>query len=349
MPKGGKPLSVGILGFDGLNALDFTGPLETLAVAGVDETKQDSSHYYDVKIIGVTGKSFISDSGIVFRAQETLSNLLTLDTLVIPGGSGMRQRSTTRTIENWLTARAADIRRIVCVCRGIYPVAESGLLNGRKVTTHWKFAQDVSRRFTKLRLDHTCSFVKDGPFYTCGGGTAAIEMTLALIEEDYGSRLALSIARELVMRLRPPAGPENSLALDLSQFECGPMDRLADLPAWIGAHLSENLSVEALADRTCLCPRHFSRVFRTTFHATPAAFVEQIRLDEARRLLLVPRNRVENVSRAVGFNNADSFRRAFRRSYGVSPTEYQKYSRNRVSNTTREQSPRRVLQRALFR
>jgi transcriptional regulator GlxA family with amidase domain len=149
-------------------------------------------------------------------------------------------------------------------------------------------------------------------------------MTLALIEEDYGSRLALSVARELVMRLRPPGDNESSL--DASQFQCGPIDRLADLPAWISAHLNENLSVDVLSDRTCLCPRHFSRLFRRFFNVTPAAFVEQIRLDEARRLLSHPRNRVENVARAVGFKNAVSFRRAFQRRHGVSPSSYQRHS-----------------------
>jgi transcriptional regulator GlxA family with amidase domain len=201
-------------------------------------------------------------------------------------------------------------------------VAKSGLLDGRKVTTHWRFAQDVTRRFPKLHLDPTCSFIKDGPFYSCGGGTAAIEMTLALIEEDYGSRLALSIARELVMRLRPPGDNENSL--DLSQFECGPTDRLADLPAWISAHLGEKLSVETLAKRACLCPRHFSRLFKRFFRASPAAFVEQLRLDEAQRRLRLPRNSIENVARDVGYQSADSFRRAFERRHGVSPLGYKR-------------------------
>jgi transcriptional regulator GlxA family with amidase domain len=164
--------------------------------------------------------------------------------------------------------------------------------------------------------------MKDGPFYSCGGGTAATEMTLALIEEDYGSRVALSVARELVVRLRPVGDTENSV--DLLQFECGPMDRLADLPAWIGSHLSDNLSVEVLANRVCLCPRHFSRLFKHFFHVTPATFVEQLRLNEARRHLILPRNTVETVARDVGFKNSDSFRRAFQRRYRVNPLSYKR-------------------------
>ena len=155
-------------------------------------------------------------------------------------------------------------------------------------------------------------------------------MALALIEEDYGSPVALSVARELVVRLRPGGDNENSV--DPLQFECGPMDRLADLPAWIGSHLSDNLSVEVLANRVCLCPRHFGRLFKHFFHVTPAAFVERLRLDEARRRLILPRNSVENVARDVGFNNGDSFRRAFERHHSVSPLRYKRNSHGQSSS-----------------
>jgi transcriptional regulator GlxA family with amidase domain len=173
-----------------------------------------------------------------------------------------------------------------------------------------------------VNVDPAASFIKDGKFYSCGGGTAAIEMSLALIQEDYGARGALSVARELVMRLRPPGDREN--AVEPLQFECGPMDRFADLPAWIASHLSDNLSVETLAARVCVCPRHFSRLFKRFFHASPAVFVEQLRLDEARRRLRVPRNSIEDVARDVGYQSADSFRRAFERRYGVSPLGYKR-------------------------
>jgi transcriptional regulator GlxA family with amidase domain len=219
---------------------------------------------------------------------------------------------------------AVHVRRIVSISTGIYPLAQSGLIDGRKVTTHWRFAQDVAKRFPKVRLDPAASFTKDGPFYTCGGGTAAIELTLALIEEDYGARVALSVARELGMRLRPIGNNESHL--DPSQFECGPTDRLAELPAWIGAHLNDNLSVDVLAERACICPRHFSRLFKRFFHRTPADFVETLRLNEARRRLLLPRDSVENVAVAVGFKNPDSFRRAFQRRLGVNPATFRKLS-----------------------
>jgi transcriptional regulator GlxA family with amidase domain len=320
--NGARPLSIGIFGFDGVSLLDLAGPFEAFTAARTDAADGKDQPCYDVRIIGVTDKTFTSESGVVFKTKDTLRRARHIDTIIVPGGPGVRGGETYRRISDWLDTHANHIRRIVSVCTGIYPLAQSGLLDGRKITTHWRFAQDVARRFPKLRVDHISSFIKDGAFYTCGGGTAATEMALALIEEDHGSRIALSVARELVMRLRPAGDNEDSV--DPLQFECGPMDRLADLPAWIGSHLSDNLSVEVLANRACLCPRHFSRLFKSFFHITPAAFVEKLRLDEARRRLMLPRNSVENVARDVGFKNADSFRRAFERRHHVSPLSYKR-------------------------
>jgi transcriptional regulator GlxA family with amidase domain len=331
LASGRTPKCVGILGFDGVSLLDLAGPLEAFAVARMDAPDGKAQPCYEARIIGVTGKTFASESGLVFKTEDTLLRARNVDTIIVPGGLTLRAGETYRKVSDWLTTYAHRIRRIVSVCSGIYPLAQSGLLNGRTITTHWRFAQDVARRFPKLCVDHTSPFIKNGPFYTCGGGTAAIEMTLALIEEDYGSRVALSVARELVMRLRPVGDNEDSV--DPLQFECGPMDRLADLPAWIGSHLSDNLSVEVLAKRACVCPRHFGRLFKHFFHITPAAFVERLRLHEARNLLVLPRNNVENVARAVGFKNADSFRRAFQRRHGISPIGYRSASHRRSSNT----------------
>jgi transcriptional regulator GlxA family with amidase domain len=319
-----KQKTIGIFGFDGLAVLDLTGPLETLTAARMIGADGAITPCYNVKIIGLTGKTFLSESRLAFKTEHLLEKVSRLDTLILPGGATARAGGTFRKIADWLVTNANDVRRIVSICTGIYPLAQSGLLDGRKVTTHWRFAHDVGRRFPKLRLDLSASFTKDGPFYTCGSGTAAIELTLALIEEDYGPRVALSVARELGMRLRPIGNNESSL--DPSQFECGPADRLAELPAWINANLSENLSVDVLAERACICPRHFSRLFKRLFHSTPADFVEMLRLNEARCRLVLPRHSIENVATAVGFKNPDSFRRAFQRRLGMNPATFRKLS-----------------------
>src|ERR1043166_3588116 len=320
--NGATLLSIAIFGFDGVNALDLTGPLETFETACAGDAEIERSDLYRIRLVSVTGKSFVSRSGIVYKTQYTLCNALPADTMIVPGGFGAGMGEAYRKIAEWLTAHEGKIGRIVSVCGGIYPVARAGLLDGRKVATHWKFVQDVRRRFPKLNVDPAASFVKDGKFYSCAGGTAAIEMTLSLVQEDYGPRRALSVARDLVMRLRPPGDSDSRL--EPLQFECGPMDRLADLPSWVALHLTDNLSVEALASRVCLCPRHFGRLFKCVFNTSPAAFVEQLRLDEAKCRLRLARNSVEDVAHDVGFKSADSFRRAFERRLGVSPSDYRR-------------------------
>lgn len=325
---GSIPLRVGIIGFDGVNSLDVSGPFETLANARTSIEPGAQSCYRPV-LIAVNGKSFVSQSQITFQAESNLLKTTELDTVVIPGGVGMMSGETRRKVTDWLAANIRHIRRVVCVCSGVYPLAQAGFLDGRKIATHWRIARDLAVRFPKLRVDSTSSFVRDGAFYTCGGGTAAMEVTLALIEEDYGSRVALSVARELVVRLRPSG--QNESALDPSQFECVPTDRLAELPSWIASHLHNDLGIEVLAARACLCPRHFSRLFKRFFNTTPASFVERIRLEEARRTLEGSRNSIAGVATAVGFASPDSFRRAFERKHGMSPAAYRRSAQLRAS------------------
>ncbi len=149
-------------------------------------------------------------------------------------------------------------------------------------------------------------------------------MTLALIEEDNGGHVARAVARELVMRLRPPG--ESVELFEIANFQSDPAERVTDLPAWISIHLHERLTVEALAERACLCPRHFSRLFKQVFNCTPADFVEELRLSEARRRLLGLRSTVESVAESVGFKSSDAFRRAFERRVGVTPTAFRRHA-----------------------
>ena len=322
---------IGFLGFDGLASLDLTGPLEAFAAARPEDATGQRRAGYELNIIGVNGKNFASESGVIFKAHHTIQTAPPVDTIVVPGGTGVRKPETMQRIAEWLSASAGKTRRIVGVCTGVYPLAAAGLLDGRRVTTHWRFTRDIARQFPALNVNATASFLNDGPFYTCGGGTAAIEMTLALIDEDFGAQAALSVARELVMRLRP-AGDDES-PVDASQYQSGPTERLAELPAWISAHMRDDLSVEILADRTGVCPRHFSRLFKQVFNSTPADFVEQLRLSEARRRLLIPRSSVENVAASVGFKSTDAFRRAFERRLGVTPSAFRKRFQFKAGST----------------
>jgi transcriptional regulator GlxA family with amidase domain len=267
----------------------------------------------------VAGKTVVSRSGATFKAQYTLANAPALDTIIIPGGVGLRHPDTTQAIAAWLTQHAETTRRVGSISAGIYPIAATGMLDGRSVTTHWRHAGDVARAFPRLRMNAAAAFVRDQAFYTSSGGTAGIEMSIAMISEDFGARAALAVARELVMSVRP-AGEERPV--DSSAYQPGVEERLAELPGWITSRLQENLSVEVLAERACLCPRHFSRLFKRTFQSTPGDFVEQLRISEAERRLATQRATIESVAAAVGFKSAEVFRRAFERRIGLTPSRY---------------------------
>ncbi|MCP3097826.1 helix-turn-helix domain-containing protein [Myxococcus sp. K15C18031901] len=277
---------------------------------------------YEAVMVGLHPGEFRSESGLVFRPHLSLDDARGLDTLVICGGAGLRVPDTNAQVVRWLRARAHTVRRVVSVCTGIYALAASGLLDGRRATTHWQFAQDVAARFPKVRLEPDALFIKDGAFYTSAGITAGIDLSLALIEEDHGPRAALTVARELVMYLKRPGGQAQYSEPLRFQEESG--SRFGDLTSWMLVNLAGDLSVEALAQRTCLSPRHFARQFRSAFGQTPAAYVEQLRMEEARRRLVEGDGGIEQVALAVGFQSADVFRRAFERRFGVAPSLYRR-------------------------
>jgi transcriptional regulator GlxA family with amidase domain len=318
-----RPKRIGFLGFDGMTTLDLSGPLEAFATARLEDEQRGKERCYETVIISAGAKTFVSRSGVTFKAQHTLRTAPPLDTIVVSGGTGLREGETCSVISNWLRQRSENTRRIASICAGIYPLANTGLLDGRAVTTHWRYAGDIARAFPRLRMNAAASFLRDDALYTCGGGTAGIEMSLAMIEADYGAPTALAVARELVMSLRP-AGDERSV--DGSAYQADVEDRLAELPGWITSRLQDNLSVEVLAERACLCPRHFSRLFKRTFRSTPADFVEQLRINEAEKRLATQRTTIESIAASVGFKSAEVFRRAFERRIGQSPSRFQRES-----------------------
>lgn len=320
---------IGVLGFDSVQALDFVGPCDAFGsdAFGTHDRPADfgddsgrRARPYEIVVVGLRSRKFRASSGVAFTADCTIDRAPSLDTLIVPGGSGLRVSNAGVDAARWVASRASRIRRIASVCTGIYGIAPSGLLDGRRVATHWSAIRDVERRFPKLRVDADAVYVKDGPFYTSAGITAGIDLTLALIEEDCGPQAALAVAREMVVYYKRPGG-QNQFSQPL-RFQFESSDRFADLAAWIQTHLRSPLSVEVLAKRANMSTRHFSREFKERFGVTPAAFVEEVRLAEASTRLGAKRTTVESVGRSVGYHSDDVFRRAFERRFGVSPREY---------------------------
>jgi transcriptional regulator GlxA family with amidase domain len=326
-----NPKRIGFLGYEGVQGLDLVGPLEAFMSAVLDDGDASRRHQscYETLIIGLTAKPFTSETGIVFQPHTTLAKAPAIDTLVIPGGRSLRSGETSSEISTWVKRRAGRIRRVASVCTGVYALAPTGLLDGRRVTTHWRFARDLKERFPHLKVDPNALFLRDGKFYTSAGITAGIDLSLALIEEDYGPLVALAVARELVVYLKRPGGQEQYS--EPLQFQVQSTDAFAELAAWVRSHLRQDLSVDTLARKARLSPRHFSRRFREIFGATPGSFVEALRLDEARGRLADHHNAIKVVGASVGFKSSRAFGRAFERRFGVNPTTYR--SRFAVAST----------------
>jgi transcriptional regulator GlxA family with amidase domain len=326
-----NPRRIGILGFDNVTALDLVGPAEVFATAASLDPSQAGGRPYEVVVIGLTARCFRADSGLVFKPDTTLEASPDLDTLVIPGGHGLREPRTNARVVAWVKARAGRIRRVATVCTGIYGLAPTGLLDGRRATTHWNYARDFAQRFPAVTLDSNALFVKDGAFYTGAGVTSGIDLCLSLVQEDLGARAAIAVARLLVVYLVRSGGQDQYSEPLRFQAQAG--NRFSELAAWMVGNLRGDLSVEALASRACVCSRHFSRRFKREFGSTPGEFVEGLRLGEARRLLSSGGSSIEGVADSVGFRSADSFRRAFERRFGITPTGYRgRFGGNRMAS-----------------
>jgi transcriptional regulator GlxA family with amidase domain len=315
---------VGVIGFPGANAIDIAGPLEVFATAGRDGDSCRAQGAYETLLIGLTRAPFRLESGLTMLPDCVLAEAPGLDTLIVPGGWGLREPATCAAVAAWLRVQAAGVRRLCGVCTGIYGLAAAGLLDGRRATTHWRLAEDVARRFPGVQLQGDALFVRDGRLYTSGGITAGIDLALALVEEDLGATTALAVARELVVYLKRPGGQDQYSeqlrwqARSAGHGEAG----FTDLVAWVHAHLQQDLSVERMAARMGVSPRHFSRRFTAAMGCTPGQMVESARLDAARERLLASRDPVERIASSVGFASADVFRRRFARRFGISPRSY---------------------------
>lgn len=317
-PMTETPLRIGLVGFDGVQTLDLTGPLDAFGAAN-----QARPGAYSVTVLGIDGAPFTSEAGMRIMPDDALANAGGLDTLIIAGGEGLRRGDTADGVASAIMACAPTLRRIVSVCTGIYGLAPTGLLDGRRVTTHWGHVREVATKFPALCLEPDAIFIKDGRFYTSAGITAAIDLSLALIEEDFGPGLAVSVARDLVVYLKRAGGQRQYSEPLRLQARAG--DRFADLASWMVANLHADLSVEALASRAALSPRQFSRAFQGSFAVTPAAYVEILRLDAARQQLTHTGATMKEIAAANGFASDDSFSRAFDRHFGLTPSDYRRH------------------------
>ncbi|MEM8636768.1 MAG: GlxA family transcriptional regulator [Pseudomonadota bacterium] len=301
--------------------LDLVGPWDVFSLA--NQLSEKDQEPYNLELVSGDNTEMISSSGGISMDSHRLAKNCrgAIDTLIVPA-TDQALGSTATHYSAVINRLAGRSRRIVSICGGAFLLAEAGLLDGKKATTHWRGAEDLASRYPKIDVQPDSIFVKDGNVYTSAGVTAGIDLALALVEEDLGQALALDCARNLVVFMRRPGGQSQfSTTLESQHAE---RDIINELVAWATDNLSTDLSVAALAERANMSQRNFSRVFRNEVGQTPAAFVERLRVDTARQRLEAANDSIDEISMHCGFRSADSMRRSFRRLMKVAPSDYRR-------------------------
>jgi len=310
--------------------LDLVGPLQVFARASdmYKRASPASLPIYSVEVVSISAsRSLFANCGVRVIADRTFREVRgKIDTLLVAGGDAIEQNEINPEAVRWLKRISPRIRRVGSVCTGAMLLARAGLLDGRRATTHWNWCQTLIKRAPRARVERDPIFVRDENVYTSAGVTAGMDLALALVEEDHGSRLALQVARNLVLYLRRPGGQSQfSAALSLQVTDRKP---LLELEAWVLDNLQKALTVPLLAQRVAMSPRNFARVFTQEMKTTPAKFVERLRVEAARRRLEESHNSMETIADECGFGNVNSMRNVFQRTLKIAPGQYRRHFRH---------------------
>ena len=321
--------TIACLLYPNVMSLDVSGPLQVFASANVERQRQGLPAFYRLVVLGHQVGAVATSAGFQLVAEQTWREIDTaqIDTLLIPGGLGEQAQCQNQELLSWLRGAEPQVRRLGSVCSGALILAAAGLLDGRRATTHWADADNLRQDYPDVEVLANCLHTYDpqdlhgnGHVFTSAGVTAGIDLALALVEADLGRVTALAVARRLVMFLRRPGGQAQFSALLTPEPSRVP--RLAALLEWIPAHLSDDLSLEALAAQAHMTPRTLSRVFVQELGMGPGRYVERIRLEAARNLLQDAQASISTVARLTGFGHPENLRRTFHKHLSVSPQEY---------------------------
>ncbi|MCY0940402.1 GlxA family transcriptional regulator [Streptomyces antarcticus] len=304
--------------YDGVQSLDVTGPIEVFD--GV--ARFPGLAGYAIRTVSPGGAPVRTGSGLTLLPDGDLESARPGPgtTLLVPGGRYTADFEPRLT--DWLRAQAGGAERLVSVCTGGLLLAEAGLLDGRRATTHWNACERMARDYPAVTVEPDPIYVRDGPVATSAGVTAGIDLALALVEEDHGRDVALTIARHLVVFLRRP-GNQAQFSAQLAA-QTARREPLREVQHWITEHPGGDLSVDALAARARLSPRHFARAFQAETGVTPGRYVERVRVEHARRLLEEGGEGIGQISRACGYGTPEALRRAFVKTLGQPPAEYRR-------------------------
>lgn len=308
-----------LVAFPGVQILDLAGPMQVFVSANDTLAQAGKALPYAIHVVAQDGLPVLASSGLQLATEALPPPEATVDTLVITGGPGVDAAAANVPLVEWIQRRTRAARRVASVCTGAFLLAASGALDGHRATTHWAHCTELARRFPAVSVEPDPIFVCDDPIWTSAGVTAGIDLALALVEDDLGRDVALAVARYLVVFLKRPGGQAQfSTALSLQMAD----DRFGALHAWMSAHLTQDLSLQALADHASMSPRSFSRHYHEATGFTPARAVEHLRLDEARRLLLDSQLPLKRIAQRCGFGSEETLRRSFAKLLKTSPQAY---------------------------
>jgi transcriptional regulator GlxA family with amidase domain len=302
--------TIGIVIFPGFQILDAAGPLAAFEIAG-----RYGDGAYRLALLAAASGSVESSAGVILNATE-FAAAPDLDTLLVAGGDGIRNAMQDPTVIAFVRSAAGRARRVTSVCSGAFILAEAGLLDGRRATTHWSRCDDFARRYPRVRLEPDRIFVRDGSVWTSAGITAGIDLCLALIAEDLGESIARRTAQQLVVyRQRPGGQSQFSALLEMER----PDGHFGPLLAWARENLAAPLTIECLAARAAMSPRNFARRFTMETGVTPARAIERLRVEAARARLEAGPQPIEQIALSTGFGDPERMRRAFLRAFGQPP------------------------------
>ena len=309
--------TLGVLIFPDFQILDAAGPIAAFEIAA-----RYVPGAYEIKVMARHPGPVASSSRAMMVAEPLCSE--PLHTLMVAGGEGTRGPALCQDTLAWVSTAATTAQRTTSVCSGAYVLAQAGLLDGRRATTHWQRCPDFARRYPKVRLEPDRIFVRDGDVWTSAGITAGIDLSLALIADDLGEVIARAVAQQLVVYHRRPGGQSQFSALLEMGGQGGRFTALLD---WMRERLAEPLSVEKLADRAAMSPRHFARAFAAETGMTPAKAVERLRLETARERVEGSADPIDRVAELTGFGDPERMRRAFLRTFGQPPQALRRAAR----------------------
>jgi len=313
-------MRIAILAFPRFQLLDVAGPADVF----VEASRQlGQPRAYQVQVIGTEAGMLKSSGGLRLAVDATVATHRgRIDTLLVAGSPNIEDMKSDAPLQDWLRRQSRTVRRYGSVCTGAFVLAATGLLDGKRVATHWNSAARLAAAYPGTCVEADAIYVQDGKLFTSAGVTAGMDLALAMVEEDHGRELALRVARELVMFLKRPGGQSQFSAHLAAQTS--ERSGVREVQDHVLANLKDDLSVPALASHAGMSERSFARVFRSETGTTPAEFVENARIDAARRLAEESDLPAKRLADAVGYANVDGFRRAFGRRLGVSLVEYRR-------------------------